>query len=41
VNIDIRIKIGSESTIKYSCTIKRPRNMDAKTILDEIKSKIE
>ena len=41
VSIDLRIKIGSESTIKYSFTIKRPRNMDAKTILDEIKSKIE
>jgi len=40
VNIDLRIKIGSESTLKYSFTIKRPRNMDAKTILDEIKSKI-
>ena len=41
IEIDVRIKIGSESTLKSSFIIKRPRNVDAKTIFDEIKNKIK
>ena len=35
------LKDLKENEMLINSTIKRPRNMDAKTILDEIKSKIE